>query len=93
VTIGLRPETLDVLDHPEAGAISGTVDFVEELGSGRIVHTQVGEQTIAAAINHIAPEPGRAIWLRINPARLHAFCVETGKRLPITADGLSAQVA
>ncbi|WP_082475556.1 sn-glycerol-3-phosphate ABC transporter ATP-binding protein UgpC [Rhizobium sp. Leaf341] len=83
ITLGIRPEECRVL--PAGQGQPARVDFVEELGSGRIVHVAFGSRIFAAAIPpDIRLAPGDLIGLALPPAQLHVFHRETGKRLDVT---------
>jgi sn-glycerol 3-phosphate transport system ATP-binding protein len=94
VTIGIRPEECRVLpiaqgplgQGPMGQGLPARVDFVEELGSGRIVHAEFGSGTFAAAVAaDIRLAPGDLIGLDLPAAQLHVFDRETGRRIEITA--------
>ncbi len=79
VTLGLRAEDLHL-----AGAGNGlcvALDYVEELGSGRIAHGFIEGQPIAVALAPGAPL-GAEIHVRPARAGLHLFDPITGARLP-----------
>jgi len=80
VTVGIRPEQCVVsMDGPGVPAI---VDFVEELGSGRIVHADIAGETFSAAIGEdLLVKPGQRIHLDLPTAHLHFFDPATGKRI------------
>ncbi|SER84033.1 sn-glycerol-3-phosphate ABC transporter ATP-binding protein UgpC [Rhizobium sp. NFR03] len=83
VTLGIRPEECRVL--PAGEGLPARVDFVEELGSGRIIHVAFGSRIFAAAIPlDIRVAPGDLIGLALPPAQLHVFDRETGRRLDVT---------
>ncbi|OJT99775.1 MAG: sn-glycerol-3-phosphate ABC transporter ATP-binding protein UgpC [Rhizobium sp. 63-7] len=79
LTVGLRAEDLRIAREGEV-SFALRVDYVEELGSQRLVHGTLGDQPLTAAL---PPETalGDAINLAIPPDRLHFFANETGKRI------------
>jgi sn-glycerol 3-phosphate transport system ATP-binding protein len=87
ITLGIRPEECRVLpmgQGPIGQGLPARVDFVEELGSGRIVHAAFGTGTFAAAIGaDLRVAPGDLIGLELPAAQLHAFDRDTGRRLDI----------
>lgn len=84
IIVGIRPEHCNV-SHGGAG-ISAVVDFIEELGSGRVVHAEVRGQIFAAAIGDEFPvRSGDQITLEFPPMHLHFFDQETGRRIELDA--------
>ncbi|WP_320201299.1 sn-glycerol-3-phosphate import ATP-binding protein UgpC [Agrobacterium sp. rho-13.3] len=84
VIVGIRPEHCTV-SH-EGDGISAIVDFVEELGSGRVVHAEVRGQIFAATIGEDFPvRSGDRITLQFPPLHLHFFDKQTGRRIELDA--------
>ena len=81
ITVGIRPEHL-VPCGDDAGALSGPVDLVEQLGADALVHINRGEGTIIARVPHgSAPEVGSKFCVTADPSRVFAFDSATGARL------------
>ncbi|MDX3926661.1 MAG: sn-glycerol-3-phosphate ABC transporter ATP-binding protein UgpC [Shinella sp.] len=83
VTLGIRAEDLHVTMPGEDG-LPFRVDYVEELGSQRLVHGMVGDQVLTVALSPEI-ELSEALSLGVSPSRLHFFDVEQGTRLNWTA--------
>ncbi|MOA10021.1 sn-glycerol-3-phosphate import ATP-binding protein UgpC [compost metagenome] len=80
VTVGIRPEQCVV--STEGAGVPAIVDFVEELGSGRIVHANIAGETFSAAIGEdLSVKPGQRVHLDLPTAHLHFFDPATGKRI------------
>ncbi|SIS70066.1 sn-glycerol-3-phosphate import ATP-binding protein UgpC [Phaeovulum vinaykumarii] len=77
VTLGIRAEDM----HPAETGLPMAVDYVEELGSGRIVHGAIDGQPVALALAPGAALPAH-LALHIAPEALHLFDTTSGKRLP-----------
>ncbi|MGF9565380.1 sn-glycerol-3-phosphate ABC transporter ATP-binding protein UgpC [Neorhizobium sp. JUb45] len=88
VTVGLRAEDLHVVSGDEG--MQFAVDYVEELGSQRLVHGLVGDQSITIALAGESEIPA-TMRIGIDPARLHFFAAEDGKRIT-TADRTAAAI-
>ncbi len=88
VTVGLRAEDLR-LASPGEEALPFRVDYTEELGAQRLVHGSVGDQSLTIALS---AETALETEMRIviDPAKLHFFSAETGKRI---AGGAIARAA
>ena len=56
------------------------IDYVEELGSQRLVHGLVGDRPMVAAVSSEIPLPETAS-LSIAPSRLHFFDTASGHRI------------
>ncbi|MEO8910601.1 MAG: sn-glycerol-3-phosphate ABC transporter ATP-binding protein UgpC [Gemmatimonadaceae bacterium] len=74
VTLGIRPEDLEVQASAEQDAIRGTVVLVERLGGTSHIHFEVGSNRLLAAVgNEALPEIGENITVRIPENRAHLF--------------------
>lgn len=97
VTIGFRPESLEVVSENDEHSIPVRVSFVEELGSDAYIYGELvgadsseeklgsGEdssQIIVRVPPRTAPAPGEVIHVRIKPGEEHIFSASTGERLP-----------
>ncbi len=70
VVLGVRPEYLLVSAGERPGALSGTVQVVEDLGTSALVSVEVGDTTVAATVPEGSePELGAAVWLTPQPGR------------------------
>ncbi|CAM2917595.1 ABC transporter ATP-binding protein [Actinomyces slackii] len=98
VTIGFRPESLDVVSAEDEHSIPVRLSFVEELGSDAYIYGELvgaedsdaklgsGEdssQIIVRVPPRTAPEPGETVYVRIRPGQEHIFSASTGERLPV----------
>ena len=86
LTVGMRAEELRVAAPGEEG-LAFRVDYIEELGSQRLVHGMIGDQALTAAFAPEADVPNE-LSLSIPPERLHFFDTETGKRIVGKADSM-----
>ncbi len=98
VTIGFRPEGLEVVSAETENTIPIEVEFVEELGSDAYIYGHLagadsghglgsgsegkGEQLIVRVPPRTAPKPGGVIHTRIKEGQQHNFSASTGERLP-----------
>ena len=97
VTIGFRPESLDVVSAQDEHSIPVRLSFVEELGSdayiyGELVGAEKSEdklgsgedssQIIVRVPPRTAPNSGENVYVRIKPGEEHIFSASTGERLP-----------
>jgi multiple sugar transport system ATP-binding protein len=96
VTLGFRPEALDVVTQATEGAFPIKVVLVEELGAdalaygelvmggaaAREIHSGAGEAQVIVRVDpRTPPKKGDTIWVAIKPGELHAFAASTGERL------------
>jgi sn-glycerol 3-phosphate transport system ATP-binding protein len=80
VIAGIRPEQCVV--SRQGDDVSAVVDFVEELGSGRIVYADIRGQIFAAAIGEdLTVRPGDRVILQFPAAHLHFFDPITERRI------------
>ncbi len=98
ITIGFRPEGLEVVSAETENTIPIEVEFVEELGSDAYIYGHLagagtghglgsgsegkGEQLIVRVPPRTAPKPGGVIHTRIKVGQQHNFSASTGDRLP-----------
>jgi multiple sugar transport system ATP-binding protein len=73
-TIGIRPEHIQVLSEPRAGAIAATVYVTELMGNETFVFLSVGtHRLIARAPAEFRAELESRVWLRFATDKLHFF--------------------
>ena len=83
VTVGIRAEDLR-LASPGEHAMTIAIDYVEELGSQRLVHGNLGDQSLTAVLSPDV-ELKSELRLAVGAERLHFFNHDTGKRIGRTA--------
>jgi multiple sugar transport system ATP-binding protein len=89
ITVGFRPEGLELADPNSENAFPVDVDIVEELGSDAFVYGEPAaegsvlhsDNLIARIDPHDAPRKGDQIWLRPNADKMHYFSAATGQRI------------
>jgi len=82
IVFGIRPEHLHPVAAPAADAFAYTIDFVEELGADTLLHGKIGAADVVVRLPGLnVAKAGDVLHLRPDPARLHFFDRETGKRL------------
>jgi multiple sugar transport system ATP-binding protein len=97
ITIGFRPESLDVVPAGSPDGIPVIVNLVEELGSDAFVYGQLSNE-MGQAVDAIhsgagdgqvvvrvdprqVPAKGETIWVRIRPNEEHLFHAGSGERI------------
>ncbi len=82
--LGIRPEHAQMVPAGTPGSIPATVDFVEELGSGRVIHCDINGSNFALSISdHVTSETGQQIALHLPAEHVHLFSHETDLRLDL----------
>jgi len=82
IVAGVRPEDLHVVAGTVRGALTGTVELIESVGSEAFIHASSGGwKLIARASPYNLPAIGATITLQPAPDRIHFFDAQTGKRL------------
>ena len=94
VTLGFRPEALDVTTEAEGG-FEAVVNVVEELGSDAFLYGSLtnlegdsastlhtGTDIVARVHAKNPPAKGEKVYLKIHAGQEHAFSTKTGQRLP-----------
>ncbi|NTF06293.1 sn-glycerol-3-phosphate import ATP-binding protein UgpC [Agrobacterium rubi] len=87
VTVGMRAEDLRFVHGAEPG-MQFRVEYIEELGSQRLIHGMLGEQALTVACASETDIP-QELSLSIAPEKLHFFDKESGKRIDGMANAAS----
>ncbi|MDV8024934.1 ABC transporter ATP-binding protein [Rhodococcus sp. IEGM 1330] len=89
VVVGIRPEKMQIVDtHAHVDAV---VTTVENLGSEELVHIRVGSNTLCIrAPRPSDARPGAPISVRVDPADVHLFDRDSGRRLTWRPEKVSA---
>jgi multiple sugar transport system ATP-binding protein len=100
ITIGFRPEDLDVVPNGTPDSIPVYVNIVEELGSDAFVYGSLTDEFGSAAVVHSTaadsevtvridprdvPPKGSQINVRVRPHLLHLFHAGSGERITTNA--------
>jgi sn-glycerol 3-phosphate transport system ATP-binding protein len=92
VTIGIRPEQCAV--SLDGSGVRATIDFVEELGSGRVAHAEIDGEPFAAVISdHMSVRPGDQVGLELPSSQLHVFERDSGRRIDMKISSSSPHQA
>jgi multiple sugar transport system ATP-binding protein len=82
ITLGLRPEHIQILAAPQPGAIEGTIYVTELMGSETLVFLSVGSsQLVARAAADYRCEIEARVWVMIHMEHAHFFDTRTGYRI------------
>ena len=80
VTMGVRPEHIQVLTTPEDGAMEARVYVTELMGNETFVFLSVGDgRLIARAPAEFRAEVDTKVWLRIATEKIHYFDPKSGE--------------
>ena len=79
VTMGIRPEHIQILSEPHDGAIPASVYVTELMGNETFVFVSVGaNRLIARAPAEFRAELESKVWLRISTEKAHFFDLGSG---------------
>jgi sn-glycerol 3-phosphate transport system ATP-binding protein len=82
VSVGIRPEHCRLVPAGTVNSVPANVDFIEELGSGRIVHVEIDGLSFAVSVEEDQFfEQGAVAGLQLPSEHIHLFSQETGLRL------------
>ncbi|MCX5513605.1 sn-glycerol-3-phosphate ABC transporter ATP-binding protein UgpC [Kaistia algarum] len=91
VALGVRPEAARFVEPGTPGSLAATVDFVEELGAGRVVHTDLDGLSFAVALaTTTALKPGDSVAVAFAPEDIHLYSADTGLRIERPAEILAS---
>jgi multiple sugar transport system ATP-binding protein len=83
VTIGIRPEHIQVLTEPRDGAIAASVYVTELMGNETFVFLSAGaNRLIARASADFSAELERRVWIEITTNKIHFFDPGSGDSIP-----------
>ena len=84
ITLGIRPEQIQLVDASAGDAINFAVDVVELVEPDVLIFARSkADSLIVRTVNDDrAYDPGQALYLRFPPEALHAFDAASGARLP-----------
>lgn len=81
LTIGIRPEHIQVLSQPQDGAIPATVYVTEQMGNETFVFLTVGtNRLIARAPADFRAEDESRVWITISKDKTHFFDPASGEK-------------
>jgi len=98
LTVGFRPESLDIVGAGTEGSIGVKVNLVEELGSDAFVYGEIvgageaakeirsgaGEAQVIVRVDPRAvPLKGDTVWVSVRPGERHVFSSATGARITV----------
>jgi sn-glycerol 3-phosphate transport system ATP-binding protein len=84
VSIGVRPELVRRVNATAKGAIAAVVDYTEELGAARLIYADADGSRIISVDSATDPlGTGMPIHFAIDPADLHVFSHDTGRRIEL----------
>jgi multiple sugar transport system ATP-binding protein len=82
VTIGVRPEDVDIAGSPLGGGDEARVSVVEPMGSETLVTLEYRAQRLVARVPADRQfEPGQSVWVRLAPDRVLRFDASAGHRI------------
>lgn len=85
LTLGIRPEALEVALTPTQGHIEAEAHIIEPLGSHDIIDLRLGDQTLRARTRSgFVPGLGTPVFVRADPSRAHFFDTGSGNSLGIS---------
>ncbi|MGB7180875.1 MAG: sn-glycerol-3-phosphate ABC transporter ATP-binding protein UgpC [Burkholderiaceae bacterium] len=92
VTVGIRPEDVRIGAGDGPAGVSARLRYSEDLGASQLLHVLIGDNSLIVHTKMDADvQPDQMLPLIFEPARLHLFDPETGRRLqaPDYDEGIS----
>jgi multiple sugar transport system ATP-binding protein len=82
VYLGVRPEDVRLLAHPEGASLPAEVYIAEALGNETLVRLQIdGQQMVVRADASYEPNIGAHVWVRPDLRRAHLFDARSDQRI------------
>lgn len=80
LTVGVRPEALELREPSNGSPWRGTIDLIEPLGSRTIVHVLSGDTRLRiSSPPSVRLRVGEAVGIGVDATRIHLFDDETGR--------------
>lgn len=74
LTLGIRPEDIDLVDGTGNNTVKAHVDVVEDMGNLQVVYFRIGDAEYLAEVNpDRAVGRGDELFVRFTPQKLHLF--------------------
>jgi multiple sugar transport system ATP-binding protein len=74
LTLGVRPESVDIVDSPDQHTFEAVVDVVELMGNVQIVHIDLGGVEFLAEVDpDLTVERGDPLLVRLPPGKIDLF--------------------
>ncbi|WP_266083174.1 ABC transporter ATP-binding protein [Haladaptatus caseinilyticus] len=82
VTLGIRPEDIEIVEDDDLNTFVGTIKVVEPMGDQNFLHLTIGGQDVIAAVpGEYEAKEGARVSLRIPEESIHVFATDSGKAL------------
>ncbi len=86
VSVGIRAENINVSDTARDGALAAQVEVVEPTGSAVLLTVQLdGIQLKVQTPPSFATQPGKPVWLTIDPKHMRFYDPDTALALEVAA--------
>jgi multiple sugar transport system ATP-binding protein len=80
ITLGVRPEHLEMVSADDPGALAAEVSLVEPMGSETVVVTRLGgAEILVSTRDRVHLTAGERIGLRPGSGRIHLFAADRGR--------------
>lgn len=82
VTIGIRPEDIELADSGTENVVRATVNVVEPMGEVSYVYLNIGGETYTTSVSgDLIFDPGEKLSVVFPPERIHLFDADTGEAI------------
>jgi multiple sugar transport system ATP-binding protein len=79
LTLGVRPEDIEVAESAGSTTVEAAVEVVEPMGKENLLHAAVGDARLTASISgEYVVDEGRTLRLRFPQSKIHAFDATSG---------------
>jgi len=94
LTLGIRPEDLNIVDSPGERTIEVTVDVVEPVGSDNYIYAEVaGEEVTVRVPADVKPTVGETISMQFSEDDIHLFDTGTEQNVFAGTEHMASHVA
>jgi len=94
LTLGIRPEDLDIVESPSGQTVQATVDIVEPIGSDNYIYAKVADQELTIRVPaDEKPKVGSMVSVQFDEDDIHLFDTETEQNVFTRAERTPNQAA
>jgi len=86
LTLGIRPEDIEIAPEPRPDTVNATVNVVEPMGDVTITYLQVGDISVTASLGDATPDVGTELNLYFPEDRIYLFNQESGEAIKTHED-------
>lgn len=81
ITVGIRPEKIQLSEDGRDNSLPLKIDFVEKLGAGQLLYSKVGDEQMVVSLSNGLDINGESCFASFKEEDMHFFNTENGMRI------------